>query len=131
MPSCVETTLHSTDLAPSVPRDLGGPPLHELIRAQLKTLLARFEDEHGGRRIPHHVEEEFQAVLRCCDPTFGFCRIQCRECQAASVLSSPTDCKPSKRRRSWAGLLERTFAEDVLCCPPPLKWAAISHRHDH
>ncbi len=72
-------------------RDRAASPLHKLVRTHLATFLARFEDEHGGRRLPRYVEDEFLALLRCGDPTFGFVRLQCRGCQADLLV--PFSCK--------------------------------------
>ena len=120
-------------------RDLSGSPLHRVVRAHLETFLARFEDNHGGRRLPRHVEGEFRALLRCGDPTFGFCRIHCRSCQADLLV--PFSCKgrafcPScgGRRMSElaAHLVERVLPpvpvrQWVFSLPWPLRFALASN----
>jgi hypothetical protein len=72
-------------------RDATTAPLHALVREHLETFLARFEDEHGGRRLPRYVENELRAFLACGDPAHGFCRIHCPGC--ASDLLVPFSCK--------------------------------------
>jgi hypothetical protein len=63
-------------------RDATAAPLHALVREHLETFLARFEDEHGGRRLPRYVEQELRGFLACGDPAHGFCRIHCPHCSA-------------------------------------------------
>ena len=57
--------------------DATGTPLHALIRQHVETFLARFEDEHNGRRQPSYVERELRAFLAYCrTPTRGVCRVR-------------------------------------------------------
>jgi len=112
-------------------RDATTSPLHGLVREHLETFLARFQDEHGGRRLPRHVEQELRGFLACGDPAHGFCRIHCPHC--SSDLLVPFSCKgrafcPScgGRRHRVATLTDPLIARRILkhlrlrAEPPPL-----------
>ena len=71
-------------------RDATTSPLHALVREHLETFLARFQHEHGGRRLPRYVEQELRG-LACGDPAHGFCRIHCPHCSADLLV--PFSCK--------------------------------------
>ena len=71
--------------------DRSADSLHALLREHLGTFLARFEDEHGGRRLPSYVIDELRAAIRCGDPRFGVCRIHCPSCDGDLLV--PFSCK--------------------------------------
>ncbi|MEM6676181.1 MAG: transposase zinc-binding domain-containing protein, partial [Planctomycetota bacterium] len=119
---------HGTSKGPTGPevlrRDATTGPLHALVREHLETFLARFEDEHGGRRLPRYVEREFRGFLVCGDPAHGFCRIHCPHCSADLLL--PFSCKgrafcPSCGGRRMAELAAN-LVDRVLPIVPVRQW---------
>ncbi|MDB2576775.1 transposase zinc-binding domain-containing protein [Planctomycetota bacterium] len=93
------------------------------MREHLETFLARFQDEHGGRRLPRHVEQELRG-LACGDPAHGFCRIHCPHCSADLLV--PFSCKgrafcPSCGGRRMAEVAAN-LVERVLPPVPVRQW---------
>ncbi len=105
-------------------RDATTSPLHGLVREHLETFLARFQDEHGGRRLPRYVEQELRGFLACGDPAHGFCRIHCPHCSADLLV--PFSCKgrafcPSCGGRRMAEVAANLI-ERVLPPVPVRQW---------
>ncbi len=104
------------DDAPEVFRGTGGhSTLQKIVRAHLDGFLTDFEDEHGGRSLPGYVIKEFQALLECGDPAFGFCRIRCPSCTTDMIL--PFSCKGRTFRPSCGGRqIAQSAAHLGACC---------------
>ena len=105
-------------------RDATTAPLHALVREHLETFLARFEDDHGGRRLPRYVENELRAFLACGDPAHGIAGIHCPDC--ASDLLVPFSCKgrafcPSCGGRRMAEVAAH-LVDRVLPLTPIRQW---------
>ncbi|MFT7076523.1 MAG: ribosomal protein S27E, partial [Planctomycetota bacterium] len=95
------------DDPPEFFRGTGGhSTLQEIVRSHFGGLLSEFEDEHGGRSLPGYVLKEFQALLECGDPAFGFCRLRCPSCATDTVV--PFSCK---RRTFCPSCGERQMAQ--------------------
>ena len=84
----------------------------------LATFLARFQDEHGGRRLPRHVEQELRGVLAPASPLRdAVVPRRTVPSPAQGIGEAEADPCAKAQRQSWAELLQRTFAVDVLRCP--------------
>ena len=71
-------------------RDAAASPLHALVREHLETFLARLLDEHGGQRLPRHVEQELRGFLK-----FGP--------DPKSLCAEPLRADPLRAPRAHAG----------------------------
>ncbi|QDV07805.1 hypothetical protein Poly30_33380 [Planctomycetes bacterium Poly30] len=81
------------DDPPDIFRGTGGrSPLQNFVRAHLPGFLAAFEDEHGGRSLPKYVIQEFEALLECGDPAFGFSRLRRPSCSGLSLSDTREGC---------------------------------------
>ncbi|QDV05811.1 Putative transposase [Planctomycetes bacterium Poly30] len=124
------------DDPPDIFRGTGGrSPLQNFVRAHLPGFLAEFEDEHGGRSLPKYVIQEFEALLECGDPAFGFSRLRCPSCATDTIV--PFSCKGRTICSSCGGrqmaqtaahIVDRVFPDVdvrqwVLTVPKPLRLA--------
>ena len=119
------------------------PPGYARHRPE-QTLLYRLVDEHytaffaaraaAGRPLPKHVQEEFEAYLKCGRLEHGFLRVQCERCHAEKLVAF--SCKgraicPScgaRRMAETAALLvdevlpQRPMRQCVLSLPFALRF---------
>src|SRR3972149_4065230 len=71
--------------------------LYRTIREQIESFLARPRER--GHFVPHFVEQELRAFLRCGILAHGFLRLHCDECRLGRLV--PFSCK--RRGLSPAG----------------------------
>lgn len=96
--------------------------LYTLVERHYPELVAA--REAAGRPLPKHVEEEFEAYLKCGRLEHGFLRVRCEDCHAEKLVAF--SCKrrgfcPScgaRRMTDSAALL----ADDVLPAQPIRQW---------
>ncbi len=106
--------------------------LHTVVREQLESFLARAGE--GDHPVPHFVEQELRAYLRCGILAHGFLRIHCDACRLDRLV--PFSCKrrgfcPSCGGRRMADtaahlvdcvLPEVPIRQWVLTLPYPLRY---------
>jgi len=107
-----------------VRRDPSRSVLSRVLREHLESFLARFTDEHGGRRLPAYVERELRSAAGCGDLARGFARVRCPSC--ALDLLVAFSCKgrgfcPSCGGRRMAELAAH-LVDGVLPDVPMRQW---------
>ncbi|MEM8711471.1 MAG: transposase zinc-binding domain-containing protein [Planctomycetota bacterium] len=106
------------DDAPEFSRGTGGRSVVErIVRAHLPGFNRAFEDEHGGRFLPGYVQAEFQSLLKCGDPQFGFTRLRCPSSKADTIL--PFSCKGRTFCPSCGGRQMTQVAAHLEACVVP------------
>ena len=96
--------------------------LHQVVREQLKTFLARQQDR--GRPVPRFVERELRGFLECGILAHGFVRVHCDACGKDRVVAF--SCKgrgfcPSCGGRRMADTAA-WLVDRVLPCVPVRQW---------
>ena len=67
-------------VAPYVPRAAADTVLHGVVQEHLETFLAAAAARTDGVGLPHFIEREFRAFLRCGLLVHGFLRVRCDAC---------------------------------------------------
>jgi hypothetical protein len=118
-------------VAPYVPRAAADTVLHGLVHEHLETFLATAAARTDGMGLPHFIEREFRAFLRCGVLVHGFARVCCDECAFERLV--PFSCKTRAVCPSCGGwrMAERAahLVETVLPTVPVRQWV-LAHRDD-
>jgi Transposase zinc-binding domain len=77
-------------VAPYVPRAAADTVLHGVIHEHLEAFLAAVAARTNGVGLPHFIEREFRAFLRCGVLAHGFLRVLCDDCAFERLV--PLSC---------------------------------------
>jgi hypothetical protein len=118
-------------VAPYIPRPAADTVLHGVIHEHLETSLAAAAARTDGVGLPHFIEREFRAFLRCGLLVHGFLRVRCDDCAFERLV--PLSCKGRAVCASCGG---RRMAEQaanlvaaVLPWVPVRQWVlTVPHR---
>ena len=118
-------------MAPYVPRAAADTVLDGLVHEHLETFLATSAARTDGMGLPHFIEREFRAFLRCGVLAHGFARVRCDGCAFERLV--PFSCKTRAVCPSCGGrrMAERAahLVETVLPTVPVRQWV-LTHRDD-
>ncbi len=95
------------------PRDAEHTVLHQVIALHLEAFLEAVAAAGDGASLPQFVEREFREFLTCGVFEHGLARFRCEGCAREHLVPFS---KSSPRAWSWAALMHRAFAIDVLAC---------------